>query len=327
MRSRLAERVPARLALIVVAAAWLGLTHAIVPLGTALIPDALKPRITYPQFLAGCQIVTVAVGAALAWALLRDPRRALGLSRPRPVALVTTSLLAPLTFVVASATALRVALPYLLEELARRGPGVAREAAGAMGQRLEQAPLLFTLVWGAVLAAISEELLFRGALYSAFERLVPEAKPRPAIDPDADDAIVDFARPSPFAIAVRGALPAALATIGSAAIFGLLHWDMEGAVGIVHVVSTACLGLACGTARALTRGITAPVVLHFLYNVIVIGNARRWFGVSEEPIVSGLPNAAIHLAAGASLVALTLVMIARRTGGSRAASADVALGA
>jgi membrane protease YdiL (CAAX protease family) len=326
MPSRLAERVPARLALLVVAAAWLGLTHAIVPLGTALIPDALKPRITYPQFLAGCQIVTVAFGVALAWLTLRDPRRALGLSRPRPAALVATSLLAPLTFVVASATALRVALPYLLEELARRGPGVAREAAGAMGQRLEQAPLLFTLVWGAVLAAISEELLFRGALYSAFERLVPEANAPAPIAPDADE-IPDFARPSPFALAVRRALPAALATIGSAAIFGLLHWDMKGAVGIVHVVSTTCLGLACGSARALTRGITAPIALHFLYNVIVIGNARRWFGVSDEPLVSGLPNATIYLAAGASLVALALVMIARRAAGSRAGSAGVVLGA
>ena len=293
----LASRISPRMAGVLVAALWLAFAAKLVPWGVYAIPDSLKPRIAFTQYLAACQVVTIAVGLGLSRALLSEPRETLGFTLPRFRHVTAAALLTPLVYVAASTLALRLALPTLLGEIASRGHGVAREEAGAIGQRLEQAPLLFTLVWGAVLAAVGEELLFRGALWSAIRSLVPT---RRALDAPADSLASAFVKPSRVGERLRSATPGFVATIASAGVFGAMHHDMKGSVGIVHVVSTTILGLACGRARDASGGVGAPIVLHTLYNVTVIANARRFFGVSEEPLLSGLPDSLVYIAAAAS---------------------------
>lgn len=62
--------------------------------------------------------------------------------------------------------ALQIALPTLLEELKTRGANASQQNAGQFGRALTQAPILTTLVWGAVLGALGEELFFRGLLWT-----------------------------------------------------------------------------------------------------------------------------------------------------------------
>jgi membrane protease YdiL (CAAX protease family) len=279
--------------------AWLLLTMRLTTWGTALIPDVLKAKITYPQFLIGSQLVTLAVGLVLTWQMVHAPRHTLGLRWPRPAQLTTVLLLAPLTYLIASVTAIRIALPYLLEELAERGPGVAREAAGEMGRQLGHGPLVTTLVWGALLAAVGEELLFRGALWSTIEQLVPKR------------AIAESDRLHRTAARLYRAIPGLVATLVSAGIFGVLHYDMRGAVGIVHAVATTCLALACGLTRHVTRSVIPPILLHFLYNTLVIGLSRRWFGDAADPLLPGVPNTLVYLAGIGVLGALGLAALRR----------------
>jgi membrane protease YdiL (CAAX protease family) len=88
---------------------------------------------------------------------------------------------------------------------------------------------------------------------------------------------------------------------------------MRGAVGIVHAVATTCLGLACGLARHATGSVVPPILLHFLYNTIVIGNSRRWFGYPTEPLFPGTPDAVVYLAGAGLLTALVGVATLHRT--------------
>lgn len=297
-----------RLAPALVTFAWLGLTMRLTTWGAALIPDAAKARISYSQFLIASQVFTLAAGVVLTWLFVREPGRALGLLRPRAAHLTAVLLLAPLTYLIASLTAVRIALPYLLEELAQRGPGVARQAAGEVGRQLAQGPLVTTLVWGALLAAAGEELLFRGALWSTVERLVPG----PATRGHAGTTPLGGLRVRAMA-RVRRAAPGLVATFVSAGLFGLLHHDMKGAVGIVHAVATTCLGLACGLARHRAGSVGPPILLHFAYNTIVIGNSRRWFGYSDEPLFPGVPDTVVYLASAGLLAALGVVATLHRT--------------
>lgn len=88
----------------------------------------------------------------------------------------------------------------------------------------------------AVIAGVSEELLFRGVLQSAAERFLPVV----------------------FAIA----LPAIL--------FGLLH-----ARTVMYAVIAAAVGLYLGLMFWGTQGLTAPIITHTLYDFIAFEWTRR----------------------------------------------------
>ena len=97
-----------------------------------------------------------------------------------------------------------------------------------------------------------------------------------------------------------------IATLGAAAMFGFMHADMKGSVGIVRVVATTCLGLACGSVRWATGSALASVLLHFAYNTLSVGLGRGWFASTSGPMLSAVPNPLLIIA-GASIAALLLL--------------------
>jgi membrane protease YdiL (CAAX protease family) len=209
--------------------------------------------------------------------------------------------------VVASYVAIGIALPTLLEELAKRGPGVSKQNAGEFGRSLQQAPLLVTMLWGTLFAAVAEETLFRGALWSLFDRLVRRFATRAR----GSDPSFDFIE-EPFVVrAARYLCNGWVATLASAAVFGAMHLGMPGAVGIVRVVSTSCLGLALGLARQWGGALAVPILLHLVYNTISLGTTRGWFVGSSLRTYYGVPTL-VSLAAGVALVALVGVALVRR---------------
>jgi membrane protease YdiL (CAAX protease family) len=103
----------------------------------------------------------------------------------------------------------------------------------------------------------------------------------------------------------------------AAAVFGAMHADMRGSVGIVRVVSTTCLGLACGTARLMSGTVLVAMIVHFAYNAVSLMLGRGLFRGDSDPLVSVVPNRLLALAALGALVALG-VSVARRASRGRA---------
>jgi membrane protease YdiL (CAAX protease family) len=315
---------------------WFLLTKYLVPLGNEIVPNTWKALISFQTFRMICQAVTLAVGVGLCFALLKRPAEALGFARPKGTHVAAATLLAPGAFVVTTYIALQIALPTLLAELATRGPGASRQNAGELGRTLTQAPLLVVILWGAVLAAVGEELLFRGALWSSIERLARLIGQRlrpspPAIDPapgephggegPASEAIPPFMQPSPFSTFARGAIPGVLATLVSAIVFGQMHADMQGGVGVVRVASTTILGLVCGMGRHVTGTIWVPILLHVCNNTLTIASSRKWFTSSGEPLLEGLPNMLVALAIVGLVAAFALFLVSLRVRARRSAAA------
>jgi len=298
---RAAAPPPGLFRLAAVTLVWLALAGGLERLGNHLVPDAWKRHVELQTFLIACQVTAAALGLGLSFALLARPREALALVRPRARQVAAAALLAPAVFVGATAVALQAALPALLAEARRRGPHVSRANAGAFGRVLTESPLFLTLLWGVVLAALTEELLFRGALYSLLERAAVRTGPR-----------------------ARGLV----AVVGAALIFALMHGDLRGGVGMVRVVSTLCLGLACGVARYATGTLAAPVIVHLVHNTLAIGQTRRWFDGASPPLFETVPvpDALLGLAlAGLAAFALLTALAAaarRREARDRALTLD-----
>lgn len=301
------------LKLLGVTAVWFLLTRYLVRFGGPYMPDAWKAMMSFQAFQMICQALTLAVGLGLSFTLLARPRAALGLARPKGLHLAAAALLAPAAFVLTAYLALQIAMPTLLAELATRGPGASRQNAGELGRQLTQAPLLAVILWGAVLAAVGEELLFRGAFWSLVERLGASAIPRRA----PAEPVMDFMQPSFLARLTRDLGPGLAASVASAVLFGQMHADMPGGVGLVRVASTTILGFTCGIGRLLTGTIWVSILLHVINNTLTIGSSRRWFVSTSRPIIEGLPNPVV-LAAGAGLVVATLVLLARGARSARA---------
>lgn len=296
-------------------AVWVGLFRYLVPLGNLLVPDSTKVKFSLQTFLITCQATTLAVGLGVSLALLRRRRAGLGFERiPRILPGLSTILSVPLVFVASSYVALQIALPTLLEELKTRAHA-SQQNAGEFGRALTTAPLLTTLLWGAVIGAIGEELLFRGLLWSTITDLTKRLLP-----PGHEDD------PPPRTLTARVsriALSGGVATVFSAALFGLMHADLPGGVGIVRIVSTTCLGLASGIVRHVTGGVIACFALHALYNTLVIGNGRRWFASQEKPILEGVPNTLVMFAV-VGLVGVAVIAFVRALMDRRARSTFVA---
>lgn len=252
---------------------WLSLVMALVPWLSTHPPPWLQRAMSMQTFRLTTQVMTTVIGVGACIAFVPGARVILGLRRAKPASLALSVSLAPLVWILATIVALQVAMPTLLDELATRGAGASRQNAGAFGRELVQSSVLGVMLSGVLMAAVSEELLFRGALWGLIARLVP-ARER------------------------RGQLVAGvIATVLSAAAFGYAHHDLPGGVGIVRVVSTTCLGLAAGSVRLASGSIFAAMLLHALYNTASIALARGWFGghkvtLFETPIPWSLAAAA-----------------------------------
>jgi membrane protease YdiL (CAAX protease family) len=282
--------------LVGVAALWLVTGHVLPDLLWRGLPSVVLDSLSLPAYSMLCQLLTTLVGLGAARLAFEHPADALGAKRPSGWHLALAALLAPAVFVFASFAALEIAEPFLIAELAREGAGASRRNAGAFGRAVTQAPLLLTLVWGAVLAAIAEELAFRGALYGAIEK----------------SALALFARGEASSARTRAeVLAGILAVVLTAAAFGAMHADMKGSVGIVRVASATCLGLACGSARFATNTIFVPMILHFGYNGVSLGLARGLFRGDSDPLLSVVPNRLLALA-GVGVFVAVAVSVARR---------------
>lgn len=266
---------------------WLLLIRFAGPFWLRLLPAPLLARLDLPSFSMLAQATATLLGLALASALLGKPWASLGFRKTSKLGLAKALLLAPALFVLISTVALEVAMPWLLEELAQGRAQASRENAGELGRAIREAPLLPMLLWGALFAAIAEELCFRGALWSAVREGALRFWPRAEL------------------------ASGLVATLVASALFGLMHADMPGGVGVVRLVATTLVGLACGFARQLSGTLLVPVCLHLAHNVLTIGVARRWLDDGSQPLVGVLPNNLLVLA-GLGLVATLALVIHRR---------------
>jgi membrane protease YdiL (CAAX protease family) len=290
-----------------VLAVWFALEIYLPRVGRHFAPLWLQRLISLQTFLMLCQIVTAACGVVLCWLLLTRGRELLAWRPPSWRAAAGAVLVAPLLFAVTALLALRIALPTLLRELATHGAGATRHDAGAFGRMLQHAPVLATLVWSVLLAALTEELLFRGLFWSLCERafgLVGRHGRRWEELAAESDRVP---RPS----SLRS--PAAWgATLVVAVVFGWMHHDLPGGVGVVRTVSALCLGLACGIARQWSGSVVVAMLLHFSNNLMGLGQTRHWFATPLGAL-SGVPWILFIVGGAGALAAVILgVMRARR---------------
>ena len=288
-----------------IAALWLLTGHLLPDVLWRVLPGVVTDALSLPAYGLICQVVTTFFGLAASRLALTRPGEALGAKKPAGWHLALVGILAPAVFVLASFIALEIAEPYLLAELAREGAGASRRNAGAFGKAVTQAPLLVTLVWGAILAAIAEELAFRGALFGAIEKCTLAVIARGEEAPPGERR------------ATWGA--GVLAVVVTAAAFGAMHADMKGSVGIVRVASSTCLGLACGSARLATSTVFVPMALHFVYNGISLGLGRGLFRSDSDPILLVVPNRLLLIAV-LGIFAVIAIGAARRAARGQASS-------
>jgi membrane protease YdiL (CAAX protease family) len=294
-----------------VALSWLLTFQLLAEHGVRLLPLAIARRLTLESYLVLVHLVTVALGLCLSVLLLRQPRRELGLGAGKPAALGWVLLLAPAIYVAASYFGIAIALPTLLEELARGGRELAQKSSGEFGRAITRSPLAVALIWAVIVSPVSEELLFRGAAWSAVQRLVerlsPAARPLDSLELPLSDGLVVRALRSAWAWLLAGGV----ATLASTALFAGLHADMPGGLGIVRVASAAMLGLACGIARHHAGTILSPIALHAAYNALSLATARRWVVSEAFPMKLGVPTLLSLIASAALAIAIVLWLVRR----------------
>lgn len=303
------------LRLVGVAALWFITLQLLTRYAAFALPRALAAQLSLELYLVLVQLVTIPFGLGLAVALLkRDAFAELGISKPKGKSLALALALAPSIFAAASYFAVYLALPTLLEEIRRGGAELVRSNAGQVGQAMRQAPVLLVLLWGVLVAPLGEELLFRGAIWGALQRLVRACFPSGSATP-APSLPGQFIEPS-FTLSlfrrVGGWLQhGGVATLLSGVAFGLLHWDMPGGQGIIRVTATTCLGLACGVARQASGSVLVPIVVHASFNLLGVAGARRWLVSESFPTHYMVPTLSTLLGAVGAVVAIALAIALR----------------
>lgn len=296
--------------LVAVALAWLVAARALAYYGVLLLPRAVAAQLTLHSYLSLVLIVVTALGVVAARALVEDSRGALGLRLSCRAHLAMGALWGPVVLTLSAYLAFRVALPTLMAEIAAGGKRAAESNTGEFGRALLQSHPTTTLVWAVVLTPIAEELLFRGALWSAITRLTTPAERAPR----AGESSLEPARSLPAelldeSVMLRGLRTlwrhlrtGGIATLVTAAVFAALHADMPGGAGIVRVVQTACLGLALGFGRQLTGSILPGVALHAVFNVLTIAKLRKWLTSAGWPSPLPVPSVWWQMALASSLI-------------------------
>lgn len=302
------------LRLVVVAVLWFAAQQLLTRYAAFALPRAWAAQLSLELYLVLVQLVVLPLGLGVAFALLkRETFRALGLTWPTGKSLALGVTLFPLLFAAASYVAVYLALPTLLEEIRRGGAELVRSNAGQVGQAMRQAPVLLVLLWGVVVAPLGEELLFRGAVWGALQRVISACFPEKAAP--AASLPGEFIEPSAVLSLLRslgGWLErGGVATLLTGAAFGLLHWDMPGGQGIIRVTATTCLGLACGVARQASGSVLVPIVMHAGFNALGVAGARRWVVTETFPTHYMVPTLSSLLGAVGAVVAVALAIALR----------------
>jgi membrane protease YdiL (CAAX protease family) len=273
---------------------WAGFFHVTRGYGVLALPRSVAGELTLDIYLGAVHLLTVAFALLVARLVLKRPREDLGLVAPSPRAVGMTLGLTPAVYVLGTATAFLIARPTLIQEILQGGTQLAQRNTGEFGRQLVQAPAYAILLWGAILSPISEELFFRGALWSlvagavtltAQPSTLDDSPPSLPVEMMNDGAPVRAAR-SVKSWLVRGGV----ATLSVGALFGVMHQDMPGGLGIVRFVSALVLGLACGLARQHGRSLIPAITLHVVWNTLSVAAVRRWIVTETFPTKYGAPT-------------------------------------
>jgi membrane protease YdiL (CAAX protease family) len=163
------------------------------------------------------------------------------------------------------------------QDLADKSPLVQRLVA-----QWRTLPPALVLACIAVVPAIVEELYFRGYLLGA----------------------------------MRGPLPAGLAIVFTALVFGLFHASVGGLIATERVLSSMALGIVLGWVCWTTRSVLPGMLLHGVNNSLVVGLAYWGDGLKSLGIdVEGqrhLPAAWLVGAMAAAAVGAGIVFLGRR---------------
>ena len=309
---------------LLVAGLWVAAFLLLSRYGARLVPVSLARNLSLQGYLTVLQLVTAALGIALSAVLLERPRDALGIaSVPLPRALGLL-LIGPAIYVVASYVAIYVALPTLLAEIAARGRQAVQESTGEFGRQLASSGLGLAIVWGVVVSPVAEELMFRGAVWSAVQSLVDFIRGRRTASdsaPSSADMPEGVIAPSAtlYLASSVGAffVTGGAATFASAGVFALMHADVPGGLGIVRWVSALGLGLATGFARHFGASLAAPILIHAAFNACALATTRRWLVTESFGQKLGVPILLSALAVGC-LIAAAAVTFAFRARPGRA---------
>jgi len=289
------------LVLAVVVVLWVGAARAMATYGAPLLPRALAAQLTLQSFFSLVLVVSTGLGLALSFTLLKTPRQDLGLARrPSGVAVAMATLWGPIVLVLSAYLAFKLALPTLLEELARGGKRAVERNTGDFGRALVESHVVTTVVWATVLTPIAEELMFRGGMWSAVQRLTrPLLDKAPSLPPEL---LQEGVLARGLGAAKRTLLEGGIATLVTAAVFAWLHADQEGGAGIIRVVQTACLGLALGCARHASGSLIPPMALHAAFNLLTIAKTRKWVVSPGWPPPFPIATLYWQIAAGCAVV-------------------------
>jgi membrane protease YdiL (CAAX protease family) len=295
--------------LLAVILVWAGVFHVLRSYGALWLPREVARELTLDTFMGAVHVLTGSFALVVSWLVLRHPREELGLLLPSSRAVGVTIGLTPAVFVLGTATAFLVARPTLIQEILQGGVEAAQRNTGELGRQLVQASPVAVLVWGAVLSPLSEELFFRGALWSlvaAAVSLAAERSPLDAAPPSLPVELINEGTAVRVWRAVRGWLTSGgVATLTVGALFAVMHRDMPGGLGIVRFVSALVLGLACGLARQHGQSVVPAILLHVLWNTLSVAAVRRWIVTETFPTKYGAPTlvAAVAVVTTAAVVA------------------------
>lgn len=283
-----------------VAVVWLATARVLARYGAFWLPRSVASQLTLHAFLAGVLVIATTVGLALSFALMASPREELGLVRCRPVSLAGGTLWAPITAVLSAYAGFKIALPTLIEEIRRGGRAAAQANTGEFGRALVESHVLTTIAWGVILTPIAEELIFRGALWSAIRRITAPPDTAPSLPPELLRRSGSGLRKTWAWLRDGG-----IATVISAGLFAWMHHDQAGGAGIVRVVQAACLGVVLGVARHTSRSLWPGILLHACFNLITLSKVRRWLVSEGWPPPLPIPIVQWYIAACcAALLAL-----------------------
>jgi len=277
--------------LFVVVATWAASFELLSRYGVDLLPRALAQKLTLEAYLTVVQAVALGVGLGLSFALLAQPRRDLALTRPSPGAAAYAVALTPAAFVLSTGAAFQIAKPTLVAELLRGGMQEVQKSSGEFGRELTTSPSWLAFAWGAIVSPIAEEAFFRGALFTlvadatAFSRRRRDGASGLAPELLDDTVLARAGRRGLSWLGQGGA-----ATVLVALVFGWLHHDMPGGLGIVRFVSALGLGVACGLSRQATASVVAPMLVHVGFNALSLATARRLVVSDTFPMKSGVPS-------------------------------------